>query len=98
MDIEVIRTCPFGHTCSKVVGEHIEECHLYITVVGQDPATGKDIDERGCAIAWQPILIMEGNREQRITSSSVNSLRNETVKRQDIALGLVNAKTTLISK
>ena len=98
MDIPVIKTCPFGHTCAKTVDDHIEECHWYITVVGMHPESGEQVNERGCAIAWQPILIMEGNRESRIVSASVTSLRNETVKRQDKALGMINGETAITSQ
>jgi hypothetical protein len=94
MDIEVKKTCPLGHTCRKTVDDHIEECMWYTKMVGADPQTGEAIDEYNCAISWQPILMVENSGQMRGVAVSVQSLRNETIKRQDVALGLVaNAKT-----
>lgn len=97
MDVEVVKTCPLGHTCRKVVGDKIEECMWYIHLIGVSPQTGKEIDEANCAMSWQPILMVENSRQSKGISAAVESLRNETVKNQTAALqkinGLDNAKT-----
>jgi len=89
MDIEVTKTCPLGHSCRKVVGEAVEECMWYIKMEGENPQNGDRVDLYDCTINWQTILIVEGNKEQRGTAASVQSLRNETIKRQDAALGVI---------
>jgi len=91
-------TCPLGHTCQKVVGDVIQQCHWYINLAGKNPQTGEPVDEYKCAIAWQPILAIEGNGLLNGTNASVQSLRNETVKRQDEALQVVRNVQTIESK
>jgi hypothetical protein len=46
---------------------------------GQNPQTGEEVDEMGCAIAWMPVLQVEVARTNRGTSSAVESFRNEMV-------------------
>lgn len=86
-DIPVIKTCPLGHTCRKVVGDHIEECHWYVTVQSVDNE-GAPAEQSKCAMAWQPIIAIENNKETRGVSASVQSFRNESIKRQDATLAL----------
>ena len=91
-DLKVIETCPLGHTCEKIVGDHIERCAWYVKLIGKNPQDGKDIDESRCSMAWQPILMIEGNGLAMGTNASIQSMRNESLKRQDLALGALNAK------
>lgn len=56
------------------------DCTWFIQVRGSNPNTGKDIDEYGCAIAWMPILLLEGAAQQRSTGAAIESFRNEVVK------------------
>jgi len=65
------KTCPLGHTCS--------ECHWHIRLRGQNPQTGQEIDNEGCAIAWLPVLLVENSQQQRGTAAAVESFRNEMV-------------------
>lgn len=87
--IEVKRTCPFGHTCEKVTDNKIERCQLYIDVEGENPQTGEFVKRWDCALAWQPILLIETARQTSGMAASMDSFRNETTKRQDRALDLV---------
>ena len=98
MALKVELTCPLGSTCEKVVGDHIERCAWYVKLEGKNPQTGKDINESKCAIAWQPLLMIEISGGVNRTSASVQSLRNETVKRQDKALEVVNAQVIRIKE
>ena len=67
----------------------VETCAWYITLSGGNPMTGKEMkDEKACAIAWQPILMIEAARETKGVAASVQSLRNETTKRMDAQLAL----------
>lgn len=91
-DLEVKITCPLGHTCKKVVDGHIEICAWNVKLEGKDPQNGKLVEEYRCSMAWQPILMIEGNGLALSGNASIQSLRNETLKRQDIALGALNAK------
>lgn len=98
MELETVGTCPLGSDCQKVVDGKIHQCNWYIKLAGKDPQTGENIEDYRCAIAWQPILAIEGNGAIAGVSSSVQSLRNETVKRQDIALGAFNNAKTISAK
>jgi len=98
MELKTVLTCPLGSDCQKIVGDEIHQCHWYVKLAGKDPQTGKDIEDYRCAIAWQPILAIEGNGATHGLAASVQSLRNETVKRQDIALGAFNDAKTITVK
>ena len=56
------------------------DCTWYIQIRGSDPNSGKEIDEYGCAMAWMPILLLEGAAQQRSTGAAIESFRNEVVK------------------
>ena len=87
--MEIKTTCPLGHTCEKIVDDHIEVCAWYTKLVGKDPQTDMPIDESRCAIAWNPIMLVEQSGTNRQVSAAVHSLRNEMVVRQDAAIALV---------
>jgi hypothetical protein len=71
--------CPF---LKKACVEH--DCMLWTHVTMQaDPQTGASKDQFGCAVAWMPIIFLEGARQTRNVQASVDSMRNEVVQRQD---------------
>lgn len=43
------------------------------------------MDERGCAMNWLPVLLVENSRVSRGTSAAVESFRNEMVKASEIS-------------
>ena len=100
MDIKEVITCPLGSTCAEIKDGKIHRCAWHVKMKGTDQS-GDEHDEWGCAIAWQPILMVEMSSTSRGVSSSVDSLRNETTMRQDAALilakGNYDAKTIINS-
>lgn len=78
MKIEPGRFCPLikkdciGHKCAWLT-----------QLRGTDPNTGREVDEWGCAVAWLPMLLIEGAKESRQTGAAVESLRNEILRRAD---------------
>ena len=82
--------CPLGCECERVVDDHVERCAWYVTLEGEDPQNGERINTSKCAIAWQPILMVENSGKILNVAAGIDSLRNETIKRQDIALGKIN--------
>jgi hypothetical protein len=70
--------CPF---LKKACIEH--ECMLYTHVTMQHPQTGASTDQFGCAVAWLPILMVEGARHTRGVQAAVESTRHEITQRQD---------------
>jgi hypothetical protein len=89
------QTCPLGHECERIVDGAIETCAWYISIVGVHPQTGEEKDEKGCAMAWQPVIMLETNKELRDTAASVQSLRNELTKRIDRAMMGVNVEKSI---
>ena len=83
-------TCPLGSECEKAEDGVLKRCLWYVQLMGEDPQTRKPINESRCAIAWQPILMIDGNGATNGVAASVQSLRNETILRQDKALGVLN--------
>ena len=65
-------TCPLLK--KKCIGE---DCMFNVVLRGVNPNTGLDVDEQGCAIAWLPLLLIEGSDQSRRTVSAVEGLRNE---------------------
>ena len=94
MDIQEEVTCPLGHKCTEIKDNKVHRCAWHVKMAEVDQE-GKQHDEWGCAIAWQPILMVELSSTNRNVSASVDSLRNETTKRQDaaLAIGMQHAKT-----
>lgn len=80
MAIETVNFCPLGSECETVKDGKIHKCMWHVKLVGQDPQTGEDMDQWGCAIAWQPLLMIENSRLQRGTGAAVESFRNEMVR------------------
>ncbi|WP_367846997.1 hypothetical protein [Rhodoferax sp. WC2427] len=79
MTIETILTCPLGSKCEEIRDNKIHRCAWFTQLAGTNPATGEQVDERGCAITWMPILLVENSKQQRSTSAAVESFRNEVV-------------------
>ena len=75
MKLEVGKFCPLiGKDCIQM------QCSWFCQIRGNDPQTGKEVDEWGCAVTWMPMLLIENSQQQRQTGAAVESFRNETVK------------------
>ena len=99
MKIEQKQNCPLINfePCKQL------ECAWFIQLRGQNPNTGKEVDEWGCSMAWLPILMIENSQQQRQTGSAVESFRNEMVKANETSqqvlmasVGLTNPQQTFI--
>ena len=70
-----------GTFCPLIKKDCIQmKCAWFTQLRGNNPNTGKEIDEYGCAIAWMPILTIENSQQQRQTGAAVESFRNEMVQ------------------
>jgi hypothetical protein len=70
-----------GHYCPLLKKDCIQtKCAWFIQLRGQHPQTGQDLDEWGCAVAWNPILQIETAQQSRQAGAAVESFRNEMVK------------------
>jgi len=76
--------CPLGSKCEEIKDNELSRCAWYVKLVGKDPQSEKDIDEWRCAMSWLPLMLVEVSQTNRGTAESVVSLRDESVKRQDI--------------
>ncbi len=73
--------CPyFKKPCLK------HDCTHFVALRGINPQTGQDVDEWGCAIVWNVVAQLEGNKEMRQTAAAIESFRNEMVRSQQTAL------------
>jgi len=88
MKIEPKQNCPLNNfePCKQL------ECAWFIQLRGTNPNTGKEVDEWGCAMAWQPILAVENSQQMRQTGAAIESFRNEVVKENERNLLLFNSK------
>ena len=89
MTLQVNITCPLGSNCERVIDGAIERCAWYVKLEGEHPQSGEKMNESRCAMAWIPVLQIEGNGQNRHITTAVQSLRNETIKRQNAALEMV---------
>jgi hypothetical protein len=80
MKIEPKTNCPLNNfePCKQL------ECAWFMKVSGQNPNTGKEVEDWACAIAWMPILFIENSQQQRQTAAAVESFRNEMVKANEM--------------
>ena len=75
MKLEPGKFCPLiGKDCIQM------ECSWFTQIRGNNPQTGEEVDEWGCAVTWMPMLLIENSQMQRQTGAAVESFRNETVK------------------
>lgn len=91
MEIKTTLTCPLGSKCEEIKDDTIHRCAWFITLAGQNPQTGENMDEKGCAMSWVPILLVENSRVSRGTSAAVESFRNEMVKANETTTQLMLA-------
>ena len=87
-ELEETKSCPLGSKCVTVINGSVVRCAWHIKLFGQD-AQGNKHDNWGCAMTWLPILLIENSNQLRGTTSAVESLRNETIARQDAAVKLI---------
>lgn len=80
MKVDIVTTCPLGSKCEEIRDNKIHRCAWSIELAGTNPNTGESAPERGCAMAWVPILLIENSQQQRSTGAAVESFRNEVVK------------------
>ena len=76
MKIEPENNCPINDfsPCKQM------ECAWFMKIRGQNPNTGEDLDDYGCAVSWLPVLMIENSQQQRATGAAVESFRNEMVR------------------
>jgi len=86
MDIKI--TCPLGAQCETAKDGFIERCAWFTEIEGISSNNGDKIKESRCAIAWLPLLQIETTAKSIGINDAVCSLRDETIKRQDVALGI----------
>jgi hypothetical protein len=87
-----------GTFCPLIKKDCIQtKCAWFAQLRGNDPNTGKEIDEWGCAIAWMPVLMIENSQQQRQTGAAVESFRNEMVKANTTTTELLSTQQRLLN-
>lgn len=81
MKIEAKSNCPLDgfKPCREL------DCAWFMKITGSNPNTGDKVDDWGCAVVWNPILMIENSQMQRQTGAAVESFRNEMVKANDVS-------------
>lgn len=70
------KICPLH---KQDVSKVCHKCPWWTHLRGKHPQSTAEIDEYGCAIAWLPVLLIEGAQQSRQTGAAVESFRNEMV-------------------
>lgn len=86
MEIKTQLTCPLGSKCEEIKDGAIHRCAWSIELAGRNPNTGEEKNERGCAMAWVPLLLIENSQQQKSTAAAVESFRNEMVNANNAVL------------
>lgn len=84
--METVLTCPLGSKCEEAKDGKIYRCAWYTRLQGKNPQSEEIIDQWGCAISWLPIMQAEVAQTNRGQTEAICSMRDENIKRQDIAL------------
>lgn len=82
-------SCPLGSKCEEIRDGALHRCAWFIELAGTNPNTGESINERGCAMAWLPVLLVENASTNRQTSAAVESFRNEMVRSTEVSYELL---------
>lgn len=85
MSLQAEITCPLGSKCEEIKDNKLYRCAWSIELAGRNPNSGEELNERGCAMAWVPILLIENSQQQRGTAAAVESFRNEVVKANELS-------------
>lgn len=85
MSLQAELSCPLGSKCEEIKDNKLYRCAWSIELAGRNPNTGEEQNERGCAMAWVPILLIENSQQQKGTAAAVESFRNEVAKGQTVA-------------
>ena len=72
------------------------KCEWFTQIRGTNPQSGEEVDEWGCAVTWLPMLLIENSQQQRETSASIQSARNESVRDNEENRKLIKQVTTAI--
>ncbi len=81
MRVQPKNNCPMNkfEPCKEL------ECAWFLRLQGNNPNTGQQVDDWGCAVAWIPLLTIENSQMQRQTGAAVESFRNEMVKANEVS-------------
>lgn len=74
--METITVCPLGSECETIKDNKIHKCAWYTELKGVNPQTGEETNDKGCSMAWAPILLIENAREIKSLAAAVESSRN----------------------
>jgi hypothetical protein len=66
--------CPFWRRDRSKV---CHTCELWVSLIGKNPNTGKDVEDWHCAFSWGPLLQVEVANQVRQETATVDALRNE---------------------
>jgi hypothetical protein len=94
MEIKTVLTCPLGSKCEEIKDGAIHRCAWFIALAGKNPTSEEQIDEKGCAMSWVPILLIENSQQQRSTAAAIESFRNEMVNANTSSHILLSAATS----
>ena len=89
MKIESKLNCPINkfQPCREL------ECAWFMKVSGNNPNTGSEVEDWGCAMSWLPIFTIENSQQQRQTSAAVESFHEEMIKANDITQQILLTNT-----
>ena len=69
--------CPLWR---KPLSRVCHTCEWYVQIKGKDPQGEQTFDHWGCAIAWMPILQIEGTQQSRQAGASSDKVATEVAK------------------
>jgi len=84
--MEIKKTCPYGSECETAKDGYIERCILYIPYPMENIETKEIKDIYDCSHNWASSFAREAAATNRGQTAAIESLRNETVKRQNLAI------------
>lgn len=77
--------------CPLIKSECLEHgCEFYTHLIGQNPQTGEQKDDFGCAIKFLPILLVENAGQIRQVAASSDKVASEVRKHHATFVSVLN--------
>ena len=83
--MEIVPTCPLGHTCEEARDGKIYRCAWYVKTFSSDEKGNRihGSEEDHCSIPILSIHLTELKKGSRGVQAAIESFRNEVSQRQD---------------
>lgn len=77
MDVEIVKTCPYGSKCREIKNNKMYVCHMLVESRRVNVHTQEETKDELCAIPFLTILMADNVAATRGTQAATESFRND---------------------